>query len=123
MIPKTLQGNNDNHSDQVPLCSSEPHTTHGAIQHSCELIALNDGEGLEPYCEEGLEANNKDVRKYLLIARTSSGILQIQDVHNRLLERSDRKVLDSASKFSSKRKNKNTQDLSNSSIDEFFKDK
>ena len=35
------------------------------MQHSAELIALNGGYGLGDLSEEGLEANNKDARKFM----------------------------------------------------------
>ena len=58
------------------------HTLHGAIQHSVELIQLNDDEGLGPYSEEGLEANNKDIRRYLEeLSRKSDGNQQLEDIH------------------------------------------
>ena len=41
------------------------HTLHGSIQHSCELIQMNGDRSLGGYSEEGLEANNKDVRNFL----------------------------------------------------------
>ena len=42
------------------------HTLHGTIQHSTELIKLNSGYELGAYSEKGLEANNKDIRNFLL---------------------------------------------------------
>ena len=42
----------------VRLCD----TLHGSIQHSAELIQMNGGVSLGWYSEEGLEANNKDIR-------------------------------------------------------------
>ena len=66
------------------------HTLHGTIQHSAELIELNGGESLGWYSEEGLEANNKDIRNYLeRLSRKCDNNKQIEDVHHRLLERSD----------------------------------
>ena len=66
------------------------HTLHGTIQHSTELIQLNSGYGLGAYSEEGLEANNKDNRNFLLTqSRKTSPIEQLFDVIHRLLERSD----------------------------------
>ena len=66
------------------------HTLHGTIQHSAELIKLNGGESLGWYSEEGLEANNKDIRNYLEhLSRKCDSNKQIEDVHHRLLERSD----------------------------------
>ena len=41
------------------------HTLHGTVQHSAEIIELNDSFGLGALSEEGLEANNKDIRKFL----------------------------------------------------------
>ena len=65
------------------------HTLHGAIQHSAELIEMNGGESLGWYSEEGLEAN-KDIRNYLEhLCRKTGTNQQIEDVMNRLLERSD----------------------------------
>ena len=70
----------------VRLCD----TLHGSIQHSAELIEMNGGFGLGWYSEEGLEANNKDIRKYLeQLSRKTDSNSQIEDVHHRLLERSD----------------------------------
>ena len=66
------------------------HTLHGAIQHSAELIEMNGGESLGGYSEEGLEANNKDIRNYLEhLSRKTGTNQQIEDVMNRLLERSN----------------------------------
>ena len=66
------------------------HTLHGAIQHSAELIEMNGGESLGWYSEEGLEANNKDIRNYLEhLSRKTGTNQQIEGVLNRLLERSD----------------------------------
>ena len=66
------------------------HTLHGTIQHSAELIEMNGGESLGWYSEEGLEANNKDIRNYLeRLSRKCDNNKQIEDVHHRLLERSD----------------------------------
>ena len=66
------------------------HTLHGTIQHSTELIQLNSGYRLGAYSEEGLEANNKDNRNFLLTqSRKISAIEQLFDVMHRLLERSD----------------------------------
>ena len=66
------------------------HTLHGAIQHSCELIDMNGGRSLGGYSEEGLEANNKDVRYFLEhLSRKSDSNKQLEDVHHRILERSD----------------------------------
>ena len=51
------------------LCENFPwvflnHTAmHGTLQHSAELISLNDGYGLGALSEECLETNNKDIRK------------------------------------------------------------
>ena len=70
----------------VRLCD----TLHGSIQHSAELIEMNGGLGLGWYSEEGLEANNKDIRRYLeQLSRKCDSNSQIMDVHHRLLERSD----------------------------------
>ena len=76
------------------------HTLHGAIQHSGELIETNGGESLGWYSEEGLEANNKDIRKYLeLLSRKCDNNKQIEDVHHRLLERSDPYLIHLTSKY------------------------
>ena len=51
---------------------------------------MNGGESLGQYSEEGFEANNKDVCKYLEhLSRKCDNNMQIEDVHHRLLERSD----------------------------------
>lgn len=66
------------------------HTLHGSIQHSAELMEMNGSRGLGGYSEEGLEANNKDVRKFLEnLSRKSDSNKQLEDVHHRILERSD----------------------------------
>ena len=66
------------------------HTLHGAVHHSTELMILNGGYGLGSLSEEGLEANNKDIRNYLEShGRKTSSIDQLTDVMIRLLERSD----------------------------------
>ena len=76
------------------------HTLHGTIQHSGELIETNGGESLGWYSEEGLEANNKDIRKYLeLLSRKCDNNKQIEDVHHRLLERSDPYLIHLTSKY------------------------
>ena len=85
------------------------HTLHGSLQHSAELISKSDGIGLGAMSEEGLEANNKDIREFLKSrSRKCDPILQMTDVMNRLLERSDpiilRKIENLRSK-SSKSKN------------------
>ena len=65
-------------------------TLHGVIHHSVQLIALNESNGLGILSEEGLEANNKYIRRYSeLLSRKSSQIEQMTDVMGRLLERSD----------------------------------
>ena len=80
------------------------HTLQGALQHSCELIELNGGESLGWYSEEGLEANNKDIRCYLeKLSRKNSRNKQIEDVHHRLLERSDPYLIHMTSKYMSKK--------------------
>ncbi len=66
------------------------HTLHGALQHSSELIGRNDGYGLGAFSEEGLEANNKDIREFLKTkSRKCDPFDQLSDVMHRLLERSD----------------------------------
>ena len=65
-------------------------TLHGSIQHSAELIEMNGGLSLGWYAEEGLEANNKDIRDYLQnLSRKCDNNSQIADNHHRQLERSD----------------------------------
>ena len=79
------------------------HTLHGAIQHSVELISLNDGTGLGAYSEEGLEANNKDIRRYLRdLSRKCSSNKQVEDVHHRLLERSCPSVINATAAYARK---------------------
>ena len=76
------------------------HTLHGTIQHSAELIKMNGGESLGCYSEEGLEANNKDIRNYLEhLSRKCDGNKQIEDVHHRLLERSNPYLIYITSKY------------------------
>ena len=66
------------------------HTLHGVLHHSAELMIWNVGYGLGAYSEEGLEANNKDIRNFLEThSRKCSPVEQMKDVTNRLLERSD----------------------------------
>ncbi len=78
-----------NIAQNFPWCKLN-HTLHGTIQHSAELIRMNGGESLGWYSEEGLEANNKDIRNYLEhLSRKCDSNKQIEDVHHRLLERSD----------------------------------
>ena len=75
------------------------HTLHGTLQHSAELITLNDGYGLGSLSEECLESNNKDIRNYLqFLSRKISPVAQMTDVMSRLLERSDPKILQLLSK-------------------------
>ena len=65
------------------------YTLHGLIHHATELIMLNDGYGLGELSEEGLEAANKHIRKFLEThARKTSPQDQMVDVMSRLLERS-----------------------------------
>ena len=72
------------------LCDNFPwvkinHTLHGTLHHSVELISLNDGYGLCNLSEEGLEANNKDIRNYLqFLSRKISPVDQLTDVMSRL---------------------------------------
>ena len=61
---------------------------------------MNGGESLGWYSEEGLEANNKDIRNYLEhLSRKCDGNKQIEDVHHRLLERSNPYLIYITSKF------------------------
>ena len=51
---------------------------------------MNGGESIGWYSDEGLVANNKDIRNYLeRLSRKCNNNYQIEDVHHRLLERSD----------------------------------
>ena len=76
------------------------HTLHGTIQHSPELIKMNGGESLGWFSEEGLEANNKDIQNYLEhLSRKCDGNKQIEDVHHRLLERSNPYLIHTTSKY------------------------
>ena len=89
----------------MTICNHFPwvrlnNTLHGAIQHSAELIKMNDGISIGWYSEEGLEANNIDIRNYLeSLSRKCDGNSQIADVHHRLLERSDPYLIHVTSKF------------------------
>ena len=59
-----------------------------------------DGESIGWYSEEGLEANNKEIRNYLeRLSRKCNNIYQIEDVHHRLLKRSDPYLIHIASKY------------------------
>lgn len=70
------------------------HTLHATVHHAPELIIRNDGYSLGSLSEEGLEANNKDIRNYLLThCRKTSPIHKLNDVMNRLLERSHPLIL------------------------------
>ena len=70
------------------------HTLHGLIHHSGELIIRNDGYALGSLSEEGLEATNKFIRRFLeLLSRKTCPIDQLTYVMSRLLERSNPKVL------------------------------
>ena len=65
------------------------YTLHGVLHHSPELIALNGGYALGALSEEGLEASNKFIRRFLeLLSRKTSPVDQMTDVISRLLERS-----------------------------------
>lgn len=67
------------------------YTLHGVIHHSAQLIAINECYGLNSWSEEGLEANNKYIRRFSeLLSRKTSQIDQLTDVLGRLFERSDR---------------------------------
>ena len=70
------------------------HTLHGLLHHSAELIQLNNGYGLGLLSEEGLEATNKHIRRYLeLLSRKTCPIQQLTDVMHRLLERSNPMII------------------------------
>lgn len=70
------------------------HTLHGLIHHSAELIERNDGFALGSLSEEGLEATNKFIRRFLeLLSRKTCPIDQMRDVMGRLLERSNPHIL------------------------------
>ena len=81
------------------LCKNFPwvlinHTLHGTLQHSAELISVNDGYGLGNLSEECLEANNKDIRNYLqFLSRKTDPVKQLTDVMARLLERTDPQII------------------------------
>ena len=87
------------------ICENFPwvkinHTLHGSLHHSVELITLNEGSGLGNLSEEGLEANNKDIRNYLqFLARKDDPMHQLTDVMSRLLERSDPCIAQKVSKL------------------------
>ena len=88
-----------NIAQNFPWCKLN-HTLHGTIQNSIELIRMNGGESLGWYSEEGLEANNKDIRNYLEhLSRKSDSNKQIEDVHHRLLERSDPFLISVTSRY------------------------
>ena len=73
------------------------HTLHGAIQHSGTIIELNGGFGLGALSEEGLEANNKDIRNFIeFLSRKCDPTECLFDVLSRCLERSDPELLDLA---------------------------
>ena len=61
---------------------------------------MNDGESIGWYSEEGLDANNKDIRNYLeRLSRKCNNNYQIEDVHHRLLVRSDPYLIHTTSKY------------------------
>ena len=79
-------------------------TLHGALHHSADLIAINDGYGLGDLSEEALEANNKYIRKFAEFrARKTSSEDQLTDVLGRLIERSDPFIVHKKMQFRSKR--------------------
>lgn len=81
------------------------YTLHGVLHHSCELIALNEYHGLGALSEEGLEAANKHIRRYLEThSRKNSSFNQIHDVMCRLLERSHPSVINNRIKLKSLKK-------------------
>ena len=87
-----------------PWCKRN-HILHGAIQHSCYLIEMNGGESLGWYSEKGLEANSKDIRKFLeRLSRKNCKNKQIKDVHHRLLEQSDPYLIHMTSTYMSEKK-------------------
>ena len=71
------------------------YTLHGVLHHSLELIARNDGVALGALSEEGVEANNKDIRiMQETHCRKTSPTEALTDVMGRLLERSDPYIID-----------------------------
>ena len=80
------------------------HTLHGTLQHSAELITLNDGYGLGVLSEECLESNNKDIRNFLQFrTRKTDPLLQLMDAMAPLLERSDPRINSIAQSFQPKK--------------------
>ena len=80
------------------------HTLHGTIQHNAEVIEINGEERIGWYSEEGLESNNKDIRKYLeCLSRKYDSNYQIEDVHHRLVERSDPYLIHITSKYTGRK--------------------
>ena len=68
-------------------------TLHAIVHHGPELCKDNGDRGLGELSEEPLEANNKDIRKYLNDkSRKSDPVSQLTDCMNRNLERSHPKV-------------------------------
>ena len=64
-------------------------TLHGALHHSAELMAMNQGRGLGEWSEEALEANNKYIRRFAETrSRKVSPNAQLTDVLGLLIERS-----------------------------------
>ena len=56
------------------------------------------------YSKEGLEANNKDIRNYLEhLTRKCDNNQQMEDVHHRLLERSDPYLIHVTSKYTGRK--------------------
>ena len=65
-----------------------------------KLIEMNDRESIGWYSEEGLEANNTDIRNYLeRLSRKCNNNYQVEDMHHRLLERSDPYLTHMTSKY------------------------
>lgn len=76
------------------------HTLHGTLHHSPELMIRHDGQALGNLSEEGLEANNKDIRNYLqFLSRKDDPVHQMMDVMARMLERSDPRIINISTQF------------------------
>ena len=75
-------------------------TLHASLQHAAELIKNNGNRGLCALSEEGLESNNKDLRRFMEVkSRKTSLVKQLVDTMTRALERSNPRVQHNISIF------------------------
>ena len=81
----------DDHKDGRGVATlSEPLMRQQRLDIERTPLDMNDNRSLGEYSEEGLEANNKDVRNFLEhLSRICDNNKQFEDVHQHILERSD----------------------------------